>query len=160
MADDTKFATLRSNVKLNSLQIKTPVAAPAVQASTVEIAPAASVNSTYTMVRIPTAARISGLSRVSFDALASTGAPTLDIGLKPVGSAFVADVDALNDGITVNAAGNAPVIKDIANYGKRAWEHLGLTSDPGGFADVIVTILDAATNTGGTLTVSLLYTVD
>lgn len=161
MADDSKLATLRSNVKLDSLQIKTPVAGPAIQDSTVEVAAAASVNSLYTMVRVPTSARISGLSRVAFDDLASTGAPTIDIGFKPVGTNFTASVTALNDGIDVaTAAGTAPVIKDIANYGKMVWEFLGLAADPQGFADVTISILDAAANTGGTITMSLLYTVD
>jgi len=36
----------------------------------------------------------------------------------------------------------------------------GQTTDPGGFLDVIVTTKDAACNDGGTLTMTLVYSVD
>jgi hypothetical protein len=161
MADDTKNATLRAVAQLGTNQVRR---APGlmIAESTLEVAAAASANSTYTMVRIPSDARISGLSRIYFDDLASSGSPTFDIGLKAVNANITTDVDALNDGIDVfTAASNVAVIKDIANYGKKAWEFIsGLTTDPGGFFDVTVTILDAATNTGGTATMTLIYSVD
>ncbi len=161
MADDTKNATLRSVTKLGTNQVKAERAATVADA-TVEVAAAANANSVYTFFRIPTRARIHGLSRIQFDDLASTGSPTLDIGFKAVDGNFTTDVDALNDGIDCfTAAGSANMVKDFANNGKRAWEYIsGLTADPGGFADLTVTILDAATNTGGTISATLVYSVD
>lgn len=162
MADDTKLATLRSNVRLDSLQIKTPTCGPATQDATVEIAPAASIGSIYTMVRVPVQARISGLSMIYFDDLAGAGAPVLNIGIKPYGTtAFAQQLTALNDGIAVSAAaGSAKVVKLIENHGKMIWEFAGLTADPLGWADIVVSIATAASDTGGTLSMSLLYTVD
>lgn len=161
MADDTGNGTLRSKVALGTRTARTSYG-PVMLTSTREVAAAANANSQYTMMRIPSNARIHGLSRLSYDDLASTGSPTLDIGLKAVDGNITTDVDALNDGIDcATAAGTANVIKDIANYGKYAWELVaGQATDPGGMLDVIVTILDAATNTGGTITLELMYTQD
>ncbi len=161
MADDTGNGTLRSRVQLGTRTARTAYGT-ITMTSTREVAAAANANSQYTMIRIPSNARIHGLSRLSFDDLASSGSPTLDIGLKAVDGNVTTDVDALNDGIDcAAAAGTANVIKDIANYGKYAWEHVsGVSTDPGGMLDVIVTILDAATNTGGTITLELFYSMD
>lgn len=154
-------ATLRGPGSLTARVAKAERAATILTA-TVEVAAAAAANTQYEFARIPTNARIHGLSRIQFDDLASTGSPTLDIGLAPVDGNFTLDVDALNDGIDVfTAAGSANVIKDIANNGKMAWEFIaGVTADPGGLCDVVVTILDAATNTGGTVTMTLAYSID
>lgn len=160
MADDTKNATLRGGGALGTLEVETARAA-IIRNSTVEVAAAADADSIYTFIRVPTSARITGLSEYSHDDLASTGSPTLDFGFSPVSANFTADPDALNDGIDVaTAAGSGKLVKDRANYGKRVWELMGLSSDPGGFADLIGTIKDAATNTGGTITVTVAYTTD
>lgn len=120
---------------------------------------------TMKMIRIPSRARLHGLSRVHWDDLASTGSPTLDIGLAPVddkANAITADADALNDGLDLaTAAGTALMIKDHANYGKQAWEYVsGLASDPGGFLDIYVSFVDANTNATGDVTLEVVYTVD
>lgn len=162
MADDTKNATLRSKIKLGT-RVAKEAYGTIVLDSTVEVAAAASAASVYTMARIPTGARINGFSRISFDDLASSGSPTLDVGFKPVDGNFSAtgQDDSVNDGIDVStAAATVNLIKDIANHGKTVWELMGLTADPGGLADLIVTILDAATNTGGTVTLNLMYTTN
>jgi len=157
MADDTKNATLRGGGKLGTNQIETARAA-IIRDSTVEVAAAASADSVYTFLRLPTNARIHGLSRVAFDDLASSGSPTLDFGFAAVSGNFTTDPDALNDGIDVaTAASTANLIKDIANYGKLVWEIMGLSSDPGGFADLIGSLKDAAANTGGTVTLTAVY---
>ncbi len=131
---------------------------------TVEVTAAASTTSTYfgLKCRIPSIARITGFSKVHFDDLASTGSPTLDIGLFNVNNNITDDDDALNDGIDVfTAAGSSAVVKDISNYGKRAWEFVnGQTSDPGGELEVKITLKDADTNTGGTVTLELSYIID
>lgn len=154
-------ATLRSAVAINTKQVIAP--GMWTMASTVETGAAATAGTVYRMVTIPTSARISGLSRLAWDDLASTGAPTLDIGFSPVTDAanFTEDLDALNDGLdAATASTGSVVVKAIENYGKTVWEYLGLSSDPGGFANVTVAILDADVNTGGTITMSLVYTVD
>jgi len=128
---------------------------------TVELASAAQ-NSTTFIKRIPSNARILGLSTVYFDDLASSGTPTMDIGLGSVDSNITSDPDALNDGINISsAAGSASLIKDIANYGKKAWEFVsGQTTDPSGSLDIYISIVDAASNATGTVTVELFYTTD
>lgn len=154
-------ATLRSVAQLDTLAVKAERAATVLD-STVEVAAAAAAGTEYVMARIPAHARIHGLSRVAFDDLASSGSPTIDFGLKAVASNVTTDDDALNDGVDVAAAaGTANVVKDHANYGKMAWEYVsGQTTDPGGFLDVIITTKDAACNTGGTITMTLVYSVD
>lgn len=130
--------------------------------STVEVTAAASATSTYTMARLPMNVRISNLSELAFDDLASTGSPTFDIGLFAVGSNFTSNDAAINDGIDVATAASTgvKVVKDPANIGKYVWELAGESADPGGFADLKITLKDAATNTGGTVTLSLAYNAD
>lgn len=161
MADDTKNATLRDKIALGGRVTKEAQFGTIVMDSTVAVAAAADAASVYTFFRIPTSARIHGLSELSLDDLASTGSPTLDFGFAAVDSNFTTDDDALNDGIdAATAASGTKLIKDLANYGKTVWELLGLTSDPGGLADLTGTIKDAATNTGGDVTVTLVYSTN
>lgn len=125
---------------------------------------ASDATSTVLLARIPSNARILGASRLAWDDLASAGAPTLDIGIfGPTGRALITDdPDALNDGLDpAAAAGSAAVIKDHANYGKRLWEFVaGQTSDPKCDLDIKVSILDAATNQTGDVSLELFYTLD
>jgi hypothetical protein len=129
---------------------------------TVEVTAAASVASTYSFGNIPSDARFSGLSFIAFDDLASTGSPTVKVGLFPVDGNITADDDALNSGIDVaTAAARVNLVSDIANYGKRAWELVsGQTTDPKGELEVKATIVAAALNTGGTITVEMHYILD
>lgn len=132
---------------------------------TVEVTAAASATSTYLLARLPSNARIMGASKIYFDDLASTGSPTLDIGVflpSDRSSGITNDDDALNDGIDcASAAGSANILKTIDKYGKRLWEHVASqTTDPGGALDIKVTIKDADTNTGGTITVEIYYTLN
>jgi hypothetical protein len=128
-------------------------------ARTVELA-AASSASTVDFGNIPSNARIAGCSRIYWDDLATSGSPTLDLGLFAVDSNITSDDDALNDGLDISAvstaqAGNT-VIKDIANYGKKAYEFVnGQTSDPKGALKIKGTVRDAATNKAGTITLDL-----
>lgn len=119
-------------------------------------------NDTLFFMRLPSNARIHGLSHVAWDDIASSGAPTLDLGFAPVGSNFTADPDALNDGLDVaGGAGTAKLVKDHANYGKMAWEFIsGLTADPGGQVDLYGSFVDANTNVTGDVTVEVAFTVD
>ena len=125
---------------------------------TVEVSAAASATSTYTLGYVPANARILGVSKASWDDLASTGSPTLDLGLFPVDNNVTGDDDALNDGLVVTAAGSASLVKDIANYGKKAWQFVnGQATEPKGFLRLVATIKDADTDTGGTLAVEVFY---
>lgn len=133
---------------------------------TIELAPSASGTLVDFKLRIPSHARIDLASGIAYDDLATTGAPTLDIGLYAVDSNITSDDDALNDGLTlataVTWATRAPVVKDFANAGKQAWEYVnGQTSDPGGFFDVKGIVRDAATVTNtGSITLDLKYYID
>ncbi len=159
MAVDTKDMTVRSNLtaETNAVRFGTGVMIDA----TVEVAAAANADSRYTAFRLPMGARIHGTSRLAWDDLASSGSPTLDIGIKPVDANFTLDEDAINDGLVLSsAATDARFIKDAANWGKYLWEAAGLSSNPGGFADIILTIKDAAANDGGTLSICVHYTTE
>lgn len=161
MAEDSQVATLRSVQSQNTYQVHSALGLNVLTA-TVEVTAAASANSVYEMMRIPANARIVYPSTLAFDDLASSGSPTLDIGLRAVDSNITTDADALNDGINCSSdAGTANVVKDIANYGKKAWEYVsGQTASPGGLLEVIVSLVDADANTGGTLTMTLYYVME
>jgi hypothetical protein len=152
-------ATVRSVVGLTGAKQER---AATVVDSTVEVAATAAAGTEYVMARIPSRARIHGLSRAAWDDLASSGSPTLDFGLKAVDSNITSDDDALNDGLAASSASTGSnVVKNIADFGKQAWEYVnGQTVDPGGFLDVIITTKDAACNDGGTITLTLVYSVD
>jgi len=120
----------------------------------------ASADSTYTVARIPTNAVILGQSQLRIDQLANTGSPTLDIGFVAVSGNITDDNAALNDGIDATTAGSYDVVGDIAELGQRVYEHLGLSEDPGGVVDVVVTLKDAAVNVGGDLVSELLVSID
>lgn len=133
---------------------------------TIELAPSASGTIVDFKLQIPSNARLSAASRIYHDDLATSGAPTLDIGLYAVNGNITSDDDALTDGLTLTtalvAATGAAVIKDHANSGKRAWEFVnGQTSDPGGVLAVMGVVRDAATITNtGTITLDLYGYID
>ena len=132
---------------------------------TVEVSAAASASSTYHLARIPSSAVILATSKLFFDDLASSGSPTVDLGLYNISGAtdITDDVDALNDGIDVTSAGSSDVLKTPVDQStKRVYELVGSapTSDPLVTLDLKAAILDAATNTGGTMTLMLNYVVD
>ena len=126
---------------------------------------ARTANDTMKLVRLPSNARIAGNSKVSWDDIASTGAPTLDIGVAPVNDAknlVTADADALTDGLDIAAAaGTALMVKDHANYGKQLWEYVaGLTADPGCLMDIYASFVDANTNVTGDVTAEVFFYFD
>lgn len=129
---------------------------------TIEISASATNASTYDMGYIPADAKILGISRYSIDDCSTESTATLDWGLFPVDGNITGDDDALNDGIVLGtAAKDQPLIKDIANYGKRAWQFVnGQTTNPKGYLKLRATIQDAAISAaGGTLTVEVFFTV-
>lgn len=128
--------------------------------TTIEVA-TGTTGKTYKFARIPSNARISGLSSIYWDDLATSGAPDLDFGLASVDSNITSDPDALNNGLNAAATGTSALIADRANYGKRAWEFVsGQTTDPGGELDIYMTTTTASINQAGTVTVDLVYSLD
>lgn len=162
MADDTKNATLRSNLKLGTGAAKASVTGANVLDATVEVAALASAGSTYTMVTLPSNARIHGLSKFAWDILDTTvNDPKLDIGVAGVAGNIAADPDALNDGLDITAASaGSGVIKDIANWGKELWVLAGKDADPGGNISITCTITDHGIDDGGTISACIVYSVD
>jgi hypothetical protein len=129
---------------------------------TIEISASATNASTYTMGYVPSNARILGISRYSIDDCDTGSTATIDFGLFSVDGNVTSDDDALNDGIVLGtAATGQPLIKDIANYGKKAWQFVsGATSAVKGDLLLKGTIQDGAISAaGGTLTVELFYLV-
>ena len=120
--------------------------------ATLELAASAS-GTTVKLGSIPSNARLLPTGLIANDDLATSGSPTLDIGLGSVDSSVTSDPDALNNGLVLSSAtANTTVISEFSNAGKRAWEFIsGQTSDPGGVLDVYVTVKDAATTATGTL---------
>lgn len=111
---------------------------------------------------IDASARIALISRIYNDDLATSGSPTLDLGLGSVNSNVTSDPDALNNGIALSTAGSdAVALADIANGGKKAWEFIsGQTTNPGGQLDVYGSVKDAATTATGTVTVEIFGYLD
>jgi len=132
--------------------------------ATIELAASAS-GTTIDFGYVPSNARILGCSRVYWDDLATSGSPTLDLGFIAVDSNITSDDDCLNDGLALSSVSTANVgavvVKDIANFGKKAWEYVnGQTTDPNGSLKVQGVVRDAATTATGTVTLDLYYTLD
>lgn len=134
-----------------------------VECATVELAASAS-GTTIDFFRIPSDARILPSSRLYNDDCATSGSPTLDLGLAAVDSnlANADDPDAIGNGFALSSAGSDVVVmSEIANAGLPAWDLVASeSSDPGGALLVYGSVKDAATNAAGTITLELHYTVD
>ncbi len=162
MADISYSKTM--TVRRNSLTVVSAGATgykPIVHTATIELTASAS-GSTIKVGRFPSNARINLHSQAYWDDLATSGSPTLDIGVASVNNNITSDPDALNDGLNLSsAASSSRVVKDIANCGKQLWEYVnGQTSDPKGELDIYLSVVDAATNATGTITTEITYTVD
>lgn len=124
--------------------------------ATIELAASAS-GTTVKLGRIPSSARILPTGLIYNDDLATSGSPTLDLGLASVDANITSDPDAINNGIALSAATTTTTIMaDPANAGKRAWEFVnGQTTDPKGELDLYASVKDAATTATGTITVEI-----
>jgi hypothetical protein len=131
-------------------------------AETLETGAADSTTSTYLIARLDSNARIFGGSVISHDTLGSTTA-TFDIGTYNTGSVtyFTNSSTAINDGIVCSTSGTKDFIKDRANWGKRLWELMGLSTDPKCQVDIKLSLEDAHLSSGaGTVTVEIEYATD
>ena len=130
--------------------------------ATIELA-AATQNDTINFGNIMSNARISSLSRVYWDDLDNGGSPTLDMGLGSVEANISNDPVAFSNGHVVTSADveGVPLVGDIANHGLSAWDFVsGQATDPGGELVVYGSIVDAATDQTGTVTVEVLGYLD
>lgn len=133
--------------------------------SAIETAAVVADGDTIYFGNIPSNARILGTSKVYWDDLATSGSPTLDIGLGAVDGNLAQsdDPDALSDGHAVSATttSGASAVSEIANIGLPAWDLVASeTADPGGVLKVYGSIVDAATTQTGTIVLELHYLVD
>lgn len=131
---------------------------------TVETSADAVSGSTYTLARLPSNAVILSQSMVYWDDLATTGSPTVDIGVFNVGdeTGITDDDDALNDGLDVSSAGSDGLLKtEVSDVGKELWEHVASqTTDPQKLLDIKATLKDAAVTNAATIAVEIFYAVD
>lgn len=152
-------ATLRSLAKLDTFQVRSP--GTIVLDSTIAVPASTVVGFEIVFARVPTNARINGTSRVYNTALGAS--VTLSMGLKAVGGNFTSSTTALSTAQTVAAAniiGWVPFTAP-ANAGRMVWEYLGLSQDPGGFADVCGYTAGATTAAAiHDVTMSLAYTCE
>ena len=141
-----------------------------ISVDTVTTADDDSATSTYHLARIPSNAIILPTSTIYWDDLASSGSPTLDVGLwatKENWNAITAelsagyDIDALTTALDTSSAGSASVISDHTNGILPAWDHMAsVTADPGGMLDVKVNTYDHALAVAGQITLCLHYVVE
>ena len=120
------------------------------------------------LCRLPTLARI--VSAVFWnDALDSGSGLTMDLGLyTPAGA--VVDIDCYTT--TPSAVFQAAVVgagteliavhaSDLDNMGKRLWDAAGVSTDPGGYYDLALTVaVHAGGDQDGTLSFRIMYVVD
>jgi len=125
--------------------------------ASIELVASAS-GTTVLLGRVPTTARLLPQRFIYNDDLATSGSPTLDIGLASVGSNVTSDPDAIHNGLALSSATTTTTImSDPANAGKQLWEFVsGQTTDPGGELDIYASVKDAATTATGTVTIELL----
>lgn len=133
--------------------------------STVEVSVATATGDTVNFGYIPSNARILGNSRLYWDDLATSGAPTMDLGLAAVDGNLVNadDPDALSNGHALATATptGAGALAPIENFGLEAWDLVASeTTDPGGSLKVYGTTADAVTTAAGTVTLELYYVID
>ena len=131
--------------------------------ATVELGVSAS-GDTVVFGYIPSNARILPSSRLYNDDLATSGSPTLDIGVGAVRSnlANADDPDAIGNGFALSSAGSdVVIISDVANAGLPAWDFVASeSSDPGGDVKIYGTVKDAATTAAGTVSIQIDYVID
>lgn len=115
-----------------------------------------SIASKFFIGSLPSNAKLNPGGTLYFDAI--TGATDCDVGLAyPNGGATIV-VDCIVNGHDIHTAGSTTLaaatgsgVATATNMEKAAWELAGLSSDPGGELDLILTLNAAATATGKVL---------
>jgi len=154
MAVETKTMTVKGP---NAVAGAGPSQKLVVVQRTIEVTAGATNASTYSVCSVPANAQLVGyLSKIQWDDLASTGSPTIDVGL--FGDQITADDNALQDGLDVTSASSAILPNLFQADGKEFWEYVsGQTTNPGGDLEIRITLQDAAANSGGTLNAAIAY---
>lgn len=123
-----------------------------VAVATADITSGDSIASTYRMFRVPSNAVMTDLKIYSPDIGTTTIA---DIGLYAADGGAVVDADFFASALSLKdgALNGTDVLHEaavftIANSGKELWSALALSSDPGVFYDVTLTLTGAADATG------------
>ena len=123
-----------------------------IEVATAAITDTNSIGSTYRMFRVPSNAVMTDLRIYSPDIGTTTIA---DIGLYAADGGAVVDADFFASAVSLKdgALNGTDVLHEsavfsIANSGKELWDALALTSDPGVFYDVTLTLTAAADATG------------
>jgi len=123
-----------------------------VAVATADITSGDSIASTYRMFRVPSNAVMTDLKIYSPDIGTTTIA---DIGLYAADGGAVVDADFFASALSLKdgALNGTDVLHEaavftIANSGKELWSALALSSDPGVFYDVTLTLTAAADATG------------
>ena len=106
------------------------------------------------MVQLPSAAIIKGGYLQCGAAFTSAGTAVVDVGFYT--GTTVNDVDALLDGVDIETAATrydlflaGTGVADVADQNNAVWELAGLSSDPGGFIDIKITLGTTLTATDG-----------
>lgn len=133
------------------------------QVATIETTSGDSIGSTYRLLRVFSGWRISDLL-IDADDIGTT--TIADVGLYDVASlngGAVVDADFFASALVLNAGALAntnitheSAVVDIANKHKRLWEQLGLSTDPGKWYDIALT-LTAAADAAATVTLRARY---
>ncbi len=162
MAIVNRTATKRSNLSVMvSNQVKASHGMNVLD-WTIEAGVADADTSTYLIAHLPSNCRISGMSWIGFDDLATSTSPELDIGTFNFADGTADDFNSMNEGLTpATAAATLPMMADLADNGLYLWE-IGTspTSDPGGFIDIKLTMDDADVNVGGTVAGEIFYSME
>jgi hypothetical protein len=134
----------------------------------VAVANGDSATSTLRLFRLPSCAYVRDLDLTSADIGTTTAA---DVGLyyptTHSNGGTVIDVDAFASAVSLSGGAislstarfeSGAAAGLYTNYNKRLWEQAGLTSDPGGEFDVVLTLTGAA-DAAGTVLARVAYTV-
>lgn len=124
---------------------------------TIEMSAAATNASTYDFFDIPSDLKIWAIQWRSDD-LATTGSPTIDVGLFHADLASGGDDNALLDGLDVATGALSTITYDpIGVPGQEAWDYVASqTTDPNQMLTVRATLQDAACDSGGTMTLTII----
>lgn len=125
--------------------------------ATLEAVAADSVGSTYRFSRVWSGWRVADVILDSDD-IGTTGAADFGLYRTAGDGGAVVDADFFASAVVLNggALANTNIthesgVVDLPNYGKRLWEQLGLSADPGLWYDVAATLTGIA-DAGGTIT--------
>lgn len=164
MAVVEKKTTAITNLDTNGSKDATIGESVRAVTGTVELANGDSIGSKIRLLRIPSHAKLSSLE-LSSDAITSAAA---DIGLYDIAAngGAVVDADRFGSAVSLASAQDKTNVlheadaTEISNTyaGKRLWERLGLTSDPGKVYDVVLT-LTAAADADGTVALLARYSL-